>query len=140
MYGSTVISLYSQGGGKSGAHSWQKSLLNISAISYIFLQMYELSHAILFWAIHGHVASMQAYTFTHLHSDYFLCILPDNPSISQDRWHLHLDKASLQLYSHLDRYCMALVLVVKCLQALRWCGTGGKKDSGGTREDSNDLA
>ncbi|ETW82372.1 hypothetical protein HETIRDRAFT_315454 [Heterobasidion irregulare TC 32-1] len=134
-----VMALYTQGGGKSSAHLWQETSLNIGAASYISLQSYEPSHAVLFQAIHGRVASMQSYTFTHLHSDYFLCILPNDPSISQDRRHIHLDEVLLQLFSHLNRYLLNLVAVVQRLQALRWRGAGGKKDSSGTRKDGDGL-
>ncbi|ETW83151.1 hypothetical protein HETIRDRAFT_163565 [Heterobasidion irregulare TC 32-1] len=132
-----VIAQYSQSGGKAGAHSWQQTSISIGGILYISMQVYEALYTALFRAIHGCVAVVQSYTFAHIHCDHFLCILPGDPTISQDRQHIHLDEDSLQIYSCLMKHTMAIVAAVKQLKGLRRRGAGGKKSSGGAGEDGD---
>jgi hypothetical protein len=131
-----VLVLYSQGGGKSGAHSWQASTQNIGAVSYISMQLYEAAFQSTFWAIHQGIATLQALTFNHASPDHFLQLLPGHHSLSPDLRYLELTGATYAVYSHLQDLSPKLVQVVADLQ--RKCRMANSKKKSTNHSDEVD--
>jgi hypothetical protein len=114
-----VLALYSQGGGKSGIHSWQGITRNLGAISYISAQLYEQSFNSLFRAVHKELAHLQGFTFDHFTTDSFLRRLPGSQNISPDLRTLQLDNVAYAAYSELLLHLPKLLLVLRDLQRKR---------------------
>jgi hypothetical protein len=114
----SVLTLYSQGGGKNAAHAWQEETRSIGAISYLGVQVFEPAFRSRFRAIHSDATALQLYTFAHLSSDFFLRILPGSQTLSQDLRTLELNISAYEIYDAYSRYLLQLLAAVKCLQVL----------------------
>jgi hypothetical protein len=114
-----VLDFYSQGGGKSGAHAWQSKTHSIGAVSYLTLQVYELAHHTAFRAVHMRRAALQVFSYVHLSSDAFLCIIPGAPRLSPDGRSLVLDEAAFQIFNNIRGKLSNALAAVKALGAAR---------------------
>ena len=118
-FSNIVLAFYSQGGGKSGAHSWQGATRNLGVISYISAQLYEQSFNSLFRAVHKERAHLQAFSFDHFTSDSFLRLLPGSANMSPDCRTFQLDEVAYAAYAQLFPHLSKLVLVLRELQRKR---------------------
>ncbi|KAH7911038.1 hypothetical protein BJ138DRAFT_1126340 [Hygrophoropsis aurantiaca] len=127
-----ILAIYSQGGGKAGAHSWQPSVKSIGSVSYLAMQIYE--HMILqqFRAIHQGMAALQAVTFEHLPSDRFLRRLSGRIALSADGRSLELGIEQFSVYAELLGNLPAVLAAIKSLDAAR----RGRKADIGNEEDN----
>ncbi|KAG7095522.1 hypothetical protein E1B28_006260 [Marasmius oreades] len=78
-----VLAIYCKGGGKNGKHEFRTESSNISAVSYLVVQLYDewIGTRGLFRAIHNSLEflRLRAKKFALLPSSFFLCIL-DTPA------------------------------------------------------------
>ncbi|KAK6984738.1 hypothetical protein R3P38DRAFT_2414634, partial [Favolaschia claudopus] len=86
--------LYSKGGGKNGKHSAISEHHNISACSYIDVQVYEHSHARTFSAYPQATSSLHTYQF--------LCRLGVPPTVNPSGLELTVDDAPGQMFRDLN--------------------------------------
>ncbi|KAJ7851297.1 hypothetical protein B0H14DRAFT_3662242, partial [Mycena olivaceomarginata] len=75
-----VEALYCKGGGKNGKHGAITDQHNISALSYINVQVFELSHARTFCAYPKATSFLQTYQFRQVPPFTFLCRLSGMPT------------------------------------------------------------
>ncbi|KAH7912049.1 hypothetical protein BJ138DRAFT_1005353, partial [Hygrophoropsis aurantiaca] len=127
-----VLAIYSQGGGKFGAHSWQPSVKSIGSVSYIAMQIYEYAILQQFRAIHQGTASLQAVTFAHVPSDHFLRRLSGRITLSTDGRSLELEMNLFSVFAELLGKLPAILAAVKSLNVAR---KQGKKADTGNEED-----
>ncbi|KAJ7849510.1 hypothetical protein B0H14DRAFT_3668205 [Mycena olivaceomarginata] len=78
----TFDALYSKGGGKNGKHGAVTEHYNISALSYINVQVYELAHARTFRAYPKATSLLQTFQFRQLPPFTFLCRLSGTPIVN----------------------------------------------------------
>ncbi|KAH9950832.1 hypothetical protein B0H21DRAFT_686184, partial [Amylocystis lapponica] len=74
------------------------------SVSYIAMQVYEVAYHAHFRGVHGRVARLQAFTFTHLPSDAFLQRLPGSHGDLTDISSLDLNAAGFADFSSLLPY------------------------------------
>ena len=67
-----VLNVCSQGGGTTGAHSWQAKSQSIGAVLWIPMQLYEPRHRRTFRSVFQASATLQAYSFSLVNADNFL--------------------------------------------------------------------
>ena len=115
----TVLSFYSQGGGKVAAHSWQSDTRSIGAVSYLAIQVYEYAHHRTFRAVHQRNAALQVFTFGHLPSDHFLRLLPGQPQLAPDGRTLTVDEEAIRVFTELRGKEKQVHLAVKALAGAR---------------------
>ncbi|ETW76725.1 hypothetical protein HETIRDRAFT_328623, partial [Heterobasidion irregulare TC 32-1] len=135
LYVGKVISIYSQGRGKLGAHGWQQSSTNIGAISYLSMQLYEQSYSATFQAVHTRLALLQAFTYKHLMPDSFLCLMPGSSVPDSNNCHLQLDNIALTTYNNLNKHSRSLGIAVQDLQKLRHRGKHSAQDQDNAADD-----
>jgi hypothetical protein len=115
----TVLSFYSQGGGKDAAHSWQSDTRSIGAVSYLDIQAYEYAHHWTFRAVHQRNAALQVFTFAHLPADHFLRLLPGQPQLALDGRTLNVDEEAIRVFTELRSKERQVHLAVQALAAAR---------------------
>jgi len=94
-----VLAIYSQGGGKKGGtHAWQSDSTNISAVSYLPVQVFKFAYHRTFRVVHQRNAILQNVTYALLPSDQFLRLLMESPTLVQDRRTLNLDESQMQVF------------------------------------------
>jgi len=72
MFVDAVRGLYSKTGGKNGKHAGVNDVHNIAAISYLVVQLFELSYGV-FRAVTSRTAILQTFEYSHLPSSHCLC-------------------------------------------------------------------
>ncbi|THV04491.1 hypothetical protein K435DRAFT_649169, partial [Dendrothele bispora CBS 962.96] len=124
-----VTSLYSKGGGKSGAHSWVSSVDRIGAVSYISTQIYQWSGRRRFSTVHadyGAVLGRGLRRFAHIPSHSFLVLLNDSTvTLVQDG--AQVSDIAWKMYQDLKDECEAIFTAVKTLSK-KQKGQGGAGD------------
>jgi len=78
-YYAIVIAIYSKTGGKNGKHAAVTDASNISAVSYLAIQVFEHMHGRIFREHPDATATFQAKQFALLASNSFLCLLSSIP-------------------------------------------------------------
>ncbi|KAJ6548850.1 hypothetical protein B0H19DRAFT_1074654 [Mycena capillaripes] len=91
----SVDALYSKGGGKNGKHGAIPEHSNISAFSYINVQVYELAHARTFRAYPKATSRLQTYQFRQLPPFTFLCRMSGTPAVNPTGIELTHEDANL---------------------------------------------
>ncbi|KAH7914242.1 hypothetical protein BJ138DRAFT_1057256 [Hygrophoropsis aurantiaca] len=117
-----VLAIYSQGGGKAGAHAWQPQVKSIGAVSYLATQVYEHAFHLQFRAVHQRAAALQAFTFAHLPSDKFLYRIPGPMTITSDRRLLDVDQSTFSTFMELQKQLPRLQAALKALSKARKVG------------------
>ena len=74
-----VIAIYSKTGGKNGKHAGVTDASNISAVSYLAVQVFEHMHGRIFRDHPDATATFQTKQFALLSSNAFLCLLSSMP-------------------------------------------------------------
>ncbi|KAJ6618077.1 hypothetical protein B0H10DRAFT_2379381 [Mycena sp. CBHHK59/15] len=90
-----VETLYTKGGGKNGKHGAVTQHHNISAFSYIGVQVFELAHARQFRAIPQATSFLYTHQFRQLPPFTFLCRLTGKPDVNAVGLELSPDDANL---------------------------------------------
>ncbi|KAJ7110581.1 hypothetical protein C8R44DRAFT_934286 [Mycena epipterygia] len=90
-----VETLYTKGGGKNGKHGAVTQHHNISAFSYIGVQVFELAHARQFRAITQATSFLHTHQFRQLPPFTFLCRLTGKPVVNAVGLELSPDDANL---------------------------------------------
>jgi hypothetical protein len=115
----TVLSIYSQGGGKVATHSWQSDTRSIGAVSYLVMQLYEYAHHRTFRAVHQRNATLQVFVFAHLPADHYLRLLPGKPQLAPDGRTLNIDEDAIRVFTELRAKERQVLLAVQALRAAR---------------------
>ncbi|KAF8172221.1 hypothetical protein K438DRAFT_1851749 [Mycena galopus ATCC 62051] len=107
-----VDALYSKGGGKNGKHGNVTEHHNISALSYLIVQVFELTHARTFRAHPQATSLFRTLQFRQLLPFTFLCRLSDAPIITPTGIELSLADATLfkELNSAIQHFDTAVKL------------------------------
>ncbi|KAJ6555722.1 hypothetical protein B0H10DRAFT_2122627 [Mycena sp. CBHHK59/15] len=90
-----IIALYSKGGGKNGKHNAIERHHNISAVSYLGVQVFEHSYGRQFREIPQATARLQTMQFRFLPPFTFLCRLSGSPKANGSGLELTLPDANL---------------------------------------------
>ncbi|KAF7335860.1 hypothetical protein MSAN_02332500 [Mycena sanguinolenta] len=101
-----VEALYSKGGGKNGKHSAVTDHDNISAFSYIGVQVFELAHARNFRAFPTATSFLHTYQYLQLPPFQFLCRLSGKPAVHASG--LELTSGDAKLFKELSSAIRAL--------------------------------
>lgn len=96
----TAIALYSKSGGKNGKHCAVTDSTNISAISYVALQVYEYAHGAHFRPFTDATALFQTKQFILLPSTAFLYALRTAPRVSSTG--IDLNSSDLKMFHRLQ--------------------------------------
>ena len=100
---STVITFYSKTGGKHGKHGSITEASNISAVSYIGLQLFEFMHGRQFRHIPEVTSRLQTKQFALLPSMSFLCLLSVSPKVHSVSGTLELAQEDSDQFKTLDK-------------------------------------
>jgi len=114
-----AITVYSQNGGKSGAHLRQHNIQNIGLLSYAVVQGYENSMHTQFRSVLRSSASLQSSTFLHVPSEHFLWLLPGTQTLSVDGRSLDLNTEAWSIFRSLNANLGPLLTAVAELVKLK---------------------
>jgi ribonuclease BN (tRNA processing enzyme) len=105
-YISAVLAIYTQSGAKHSPHTWQLETSNIGNVSYLAVQVYEQAFFNCFRgvhdAIHRNIGALRLNSFSHIHADHFLQVLPGLHSVSDNTQDLQLEKTCLHEFLTLE--------------------------------------
>ena len=76
---------------------------------------YEYAHYHMFRAVHQRNATLQVFTFGHLHSNHFLCLLPGQLQLAPNGRTLNVDEEAIRVFTELRGKEKQLHLAVKAL-------------------------
>ncbi|KAJ7148714.1 hypothetical protein C8R43DRAFT_952404 [Mycena crocata] len=116
--------MYSKGGGKAGAHSFNHSCDSIAAISYMFVQTYEHSYRRQFKTTRRCDLALGAINrFAHLPSNSFLAMVPpegkDTVSVKTFSNHLEVGTRGFAIFEELIREKALVCKAVASLNTVR---------------------
>lgn len=98
-----VIAFYSKTGGKHGKHGSITESSNISAVSYIAVQLFEFMHGRQFRHIPEMTSRLQTKQFALLPSLMFLCLLSTSPKVHTHSGTLELTQEDSNRFCTLDQ-------------------------------------
>ncbi len=99
---------------------------NIGLVSYISVQVYEHVHRTQFRAILRRMSLLQTFTFAHLSSDEFFCLVPGDHRLSADGRRLELDESALAFFEQFERLDV-VANAREAVKSLKKARRGGKK-------------
>ena len=113
-----MIAIYSKTGGKNGKHAGVTDASNISAVSYLAVQVFEHMHGRIFRDHPDATATFQTKQFALLSSNAFLCLLSSTPKTIPMGLELDQKDAEkfMEMLSGEKRYMDAMCLFCKCGQ------------------------
>ena len=122
----TVLALYSKTGGKNGKHSSVSESSNISAISYMAVQVFEHMYARQFRSVPAAMAIFQTRQFLLLSALHFLMLLDYKESSQQQTSILEPSPADLNRFRTLQKVDKQLQAAFKLSKK-----PGGNSDNDG---------
>ncbi|KAJ7726801.1 hypothetical protein B0H16DRAFT_1332014, partial [Mycena metata] len=82
-----VITMYSENGGKAGAHAWVPTCDTIGSLSYMVVQFYQHLYRRQFKFNDRNYAAPGTLRFVHLPSNSFLSVLPQGRHAEEFKLH-----------------------------------------------------